>query len=81
MCRLDPPTRYVTIRGGASPGDLAFARNLGVERTTKQLPPAKWAEIRALLRSQELALVRVGDNGDPPVVDADIDLRGRTDLS
>ena len=75
------PDRYVTIRDGSNPGDLALARSLGVQRTTKQLPTAKWAEIIGVLRKLGLAVVQVGDNSDPPAVDVDIDLRGRTRLS
>ncbi|MBX5455173.1 MAG: hypothetical protein K6U10_14720 [Acidobacteriia bacterium] len=75
------PSRYVTIRDGSNPGDMAFARSLGVERTTKQLPLSKWAEILALLRAHGLRIVQVGDTSDPPAIDADIDLRGRTNLS
>lgn len=78
---LGLPDRYVTIRDGSNPGDLAFARSLGLDRTTKQLSPAKWTEICAILRAYGLTIVQVGDSNDPPAAEADIDLRGRTQLS
>jgi hypothetical protein len=74
------PELYVTIRDGANPGDLALARSLGVHRTTKQLPVKQWTEIIATLHQAGLTIVQVGDSSDPPA-EADIDLRGRTELS
>lgn len=78
---LSLPQDYVTIRDGANPGDRAMARELGATHTTKQLPQPKWTEICAEIRSHGLAIVQVGDMGDTKVVEADLDLRGRTTLS
>ncbi len=75
------PDRYVTIRDGCNAGDLAFALSRGVKRTTKQLPPAKWAQIIEILRAEGVSIVQVGDQNDPSCPGVDIDLRGKTQLS
>lgn len=79
--RLDLPEQYVTIRDGCNPGDLAQARQFGKDRSTKQLPAARWPEICRILHGLGLAVVQVGDRNDAPVAGADVDLRGRTSLS
>ena len=78
---LELPPLYVTVRDGCSSGDLAFARKLGADRTTKQLSPKKWQEVRSLLGGLDVQIVQVGDSTDHTLDWVDRDLKGKTSLS
>lgn len=75
------PQRYITLRDGCNPGDLEFVKSRGKSRSTKQIAPEKWEELRKTIGQSSVPVVQVGDVTDPRIEWVDYDLRGKTTLS